>query len=136
MDALDEFFRGWCEPEAWCERCRVYPAIHVVVQDDDEAYGSIVTYARIWDAEAQSHIAVCRECSKQYIDSLDQADFHYAPRQHQASGWSHRQVCNWRLVWSHIRRWKKRLCNTLASHLRAYDQASVYEPESHSGSNT
>lgn len=78
MDALDEFFREWCEPEAWCERCTMYPAIHVVIHDDEAAYGSVVTYVRIWDPTVQTHIAVCRRCSQEHIAALGTPEFKYA----------------------------------------------------------
>jgi hypothetical protein len=81
MDALDEFFRVWCEPEAWCERCGVSPAIHVLIHDQDATYGSIVTYVRIWDPGAQAHLAMCRKCSTHHIDSLGRPEFRYAPQQ-------------------------------------------------------
>ena len=70
MDALDEFFRIWCKPEAWCEHCGLHPAIHVVVQDTKDAFESVVTYIRIWDPHTQSHIAVCRQCSIAHLDAL------------------------------------------------------------------
>lgn len=70
MDALDEFFRTWSEPEAWCEHCGLHPAIHVVVQDTQDAFESVVTYVRIWDPHAQSHVAVCRKCSIAHLETL------------------------------------------------------------------
>ncbi len=85
MDALDEFFRVWSEPEAWCERCQSSPAIHVVVQDDDHMDGMTITYAYIWEAETQVQIPVCRSCSQHYIDSLGSSDFKYANRKKKIS---------------------------------------------------
>lgn len=70
MDALDEFFRIWSEPEAWCEHCGLHPAIHVVVQDSQDAFESVVTYVRIWDPHTQSHVAVCRKCGMAHLESL------------------------------------------------------------------
>ncbi len=80
MDALDEFFRVWSEPEAWCERCKTSPAIHVVVQDDDHMDGMIITYAYIWEPDTQAQIPVCRSCSEHYLDSLGTSEFRYARR--------------------------------------------------------
>lgn len=80
MDALDEFFRVWSEPEAWCERCQSSPAIHVVIQDDNHMDGMTITYAYIWDPETQLQIPVCRSCSQHYIDSLSASEFQYAAK--------------------------------------------------------
>ena len=85
MDALDEFFRVWSEPEAWCERCQSSPAIHVVVQDDDNMDGMTITYAYILEAETQAQIPICRSCSQQYIDSLGSSEFKYASRRKKTS---------------------------------------------------
>jgi hypothetical protein len=81
MDALDEFFCMWCEPEAWCERCGVSPAIHVLIHDQDATYGSVITYVRIWDPGAQTHLAMCRKCSTHHIDTLGAPEFRYASPQ-------------------------------------------------------
>ncbi len=80
MDALDEFFRVWSEPEAWCDRCQSSPAIHVVIQDDNHMDGMTITYAYIWDPDAQLAIPVCRSCSQHYIDSLGSSEFQYAEK--------------------------------------------------------
>lgn len=78
MDALDEFFRVWSEPEAWCERCQSSPAIHVVIQDDNHMDGMTITYAYIWDPDSQTQMPVCRSCSQHYIDSIGTSTFQYA----------------------------------------------------------
>jgi hypothetical protein len=80
MDALDEFFRVWSEPEAWCERCQSSPAIHVVIQDDNHMDGMTITYAYIWDPDSQVQMPVCRSCSQHYIDSLGSSEFQYAEK--------------------------------------------------------
>lgn len=80
MDALDEFFRVWSEPEAWCERCQSSPAIHVVIQDDNHIDGMTITYAYIWDPKTRVQIPVCRSCSQHYIDSLGASEFQYADK--------------------------------------------------------
>lgn len=82
MDALDEFFRVWCQPEAWCDRCKEYPAIHIAVQDNADPYGSRVTYVRVWDPGTQAHIALCRKCTKQHAGALGSQAFRYAPPVH------------------------------------------------------
>ena len=80
MDALDEFFRVWSEPEAWCEQCQSLPAMHVVIEDDSHMDGMTITYAYIWDPDAQVQIPVCRACSQHYIDSLGSSNFQYADK--------------------------------------------------------
>jgi hypothetical protein len=84
MDALDEFFREWCEPEAWCDWCKDAPAIHIVVQESHETDKSIVTYVQVWDPNTQTHVALCRNCNKQYTDALGSPEFQYAPQVHQS----------------------------------------------------
>jgi len=84
MDALDEFFREWCEPEAWCERCGENPAIHVAVQDTGMLGSSLITYVRVWDPGGQEFLAVCRSCSKQHIDALGSQEFQYATHPHRS----------------------------------------------------
>ena len=91
MDALDEFFREWCEPEAWCDWCKDSPAIHIVVQGSHETDSGIVTYVRIWDPHTQTHIALCRSCTKQHTDALGSPEFQYAPQVHQSLQSSHPQ---------------------------------------------
>jgi hypothetical protein len=109
MDALDEFFREWCEPEAWCERCGENPAIHVAVQDTGNLGGSLITYMRVWDPGCQEYLAICRTCSKQHIDALGSQEFQYAtptphaplPDQQQRRSWHKR----W---WQRFQRWHRR----------------------------
>ena len=83
MDALDEFFRVWCAPEAWCDRCKEYPAIHIAVQDNADPYGSRVTYARVWDPGTQAYVALCRKCNTQHMGTLGSQACRYAPPVHQ-----------------------------------------------------
>jgi hypothetical protein len=113
MDALDEFFCVWCEPEAWCERCGQYPAIHLVVQDNHGAHGSTVAYVRIWDPGAQTHIAVCRKCSTHYINALGTSAPRHAPQQ-QMSPRAHRHS-TWRTLRQYLRRWCRQLCHQIVS---------------------
>jgi hypothetical protein len=113
MDALDEFFRVWCEPEAWCERCGTYPAIHVVVQGDEESEESIVTYVRIWDPGVQAHIAVCRSCSMHHIATLGTPEFHYAPQRHESSASPHRRAVDWGELRHGLKRWSRQLLSRL-----------------------
>jgi hypothetical protein len=70
MDALDEFFRVWSEPEAWCQRCGECPAMHIAVQDQTEPEGILITCVRVWDPHSQQHIALCRRCSQHHVDNL------------------------------------------------------------------
>ena len=70
MDALDEFFATWSEPEAWCGICATRPAIHVVLRDTGGLYGGVTSHVRIWDPAMQMHVAVCRQCCQQRMASL------------------------------------------------------------------
>lgn len=108
MDALDEFFRVWSEPEAWCERCQSSPALHVVVQDEDHIDGMTITYAYILEAETQVQIPVCRTCSQHYIESLGSSQFKYARGKHKTSQAAHARQSNttvWRLAWMALAQW-------------------------------
>ena len=130
MDALDEFFRVWSEPEAWCERCQSSPAIHVVVQDAENIDGMTITYAYILEAETQAQIPICRRCSQQYIDSLGSSEFKYASRkqktsQHTPASKSYR--VNWRHAFIALVHWL-RCCLKLPQRRRSSNesQANVY----------
>lgn len=110
MDALDEFFRVWCEPEAWCDRCKDYPAIHIAVQDSPDPYSSRVTYVRVWDPYTQTHVALCRQCNQQHTAALGSQAFQYAPRTSgrlRASHWqeNHQNVRQQRLHYLPRRLW-------------------------------
>ena len=72
MDALDEFFATWSEPEAWCDVCKVRPAIHVVLRDTGGKYGGLTSHVRIWDPITQMRVAVCRLCCQQRTENLGQ----------------------------------------------------------------
>ena len=72
MDALDEFFDSWCEPEAWCEMCGDHPAVHIVLRDTEGKYGGIMSHVRVWNPETQSRIPVCRQCCAHHVDQLGQ----------------------------------------------------------------
>jgi hypothetical protein len=70
MDAHDEFFSIWSEPEGWCERCGEYPAIHLIMQSDEAPHEKFVAYARAWDPHTQDYIVLCRWCSKEHVKAL------------------------------------------------------------------
>jgi hypothetical protein len=70
MDAHDEFFSIWSEPEAWCERCEEYPAIHMIMQNDEAPREKFVAYAQAWDPHTQDYIVLCRWCSKEHVKTL------------------------------------------------------------------
>ena len=76
MDALDEFFATWSEPEAWCEMCGEHPAIHVVLRDTEGKYGGIMSHVRVWNPATQSRIPVCRQCCKDQVELLGQSVKH------------------------------------------------------------
>ena len=85
MDALDEFFAVWTEPEAWCEICGEFPAIHVVLRDTGGKFGGIMSHVRIWNPSTQTRVPACRHCCKDQINTIGQSMT--APIQH-ASGQS------------------------------------------------
>jgi hypothetical protein len=62
MDALDEFFAVWTEPEAWCEICGEFPAVHVVLRDTGGKFGGVMSHVRIWDPNSQTRVPACRHC--------------------------------------------------------------------------
>lgn len=73
MDALDEFFAIWCEPEAWCEMCGDYPAIHVVLRDTEGKYGGVMSHVRVWNPAVHRRVPVCRQCCQDQIQLLGQS---------------------------------------------------------------
>ena len=129
MDALDEFFRVWSEPEAWCEQCQSSPAIHVVVQDEDHIDGMTITYAYIWEAETQVQIPICRRCSQLYIDSLGSSEFKYARGKKKAAQApaSRSNGTVWRYAFAALAQ-QLRSCFTLARRRRSLNasQANIY----------
>ena len=72
MDALDEFFGTWAEPEAWCEVCDERPAIHIVLRDTEGKYNSVMSHVRVWNPDTQTRVPVCRQCCRQHLDGLYQ----------------------------------------------------------------
>ncbi len=76
MDALDEFFATWSEPEAWCEMCGDHPAIHVVLRDTEGKYGGIMSHVRVWNPATQTRMPVCRHCCKDQVELLGQSVKH------------------------------------------------------------
>lgn len=100
MDALDEFFRMWSEPEAWCQRCGECPAVHVAVQTEAEPEDILITYVRVWDPVAQEHLALCRRCSQQHLYRLgEQAQHAMAPRPYAALPYRPAQRLQFPEVW-------------------------------------
>ncbi len=73
MDALDEFFAVWTEPEAWCEICGDYPAIHVVLRDTGGKFGGIMSHVRIWNPNTQTRVPACRHCCKDQMTAIGQS---------------------------------------------------------------
>jgi hypothetical protein len=102
MDALDEFFATWSEPEAWCEMCGEHPAIHVVLRDTEGKYGGIMSHVRVWDPATQSRIPVWRQCCKDQVELLGQSIKHAQslewpqPRRFPRISWPlHRSQLEW-----------------------------------------
>ncbi|ETX01614.1 MAG: hypothetical protein ETSY1_06740 [Candidatus Entotheonella factor] len=73
MDALDEFFAVWTEPEAWCEICGEFPAIHVVLRDTGGKFGGIMSHVRIWNPNTQTRVPACRHCCKDQMSAIGQS---------------------------------------------------------------
>ena len=73
MDALDEFFAVWTEPEAWCEICGDYPAIHVVLCGTGGEFGGIMSHVRIWNPNTQTRVPACRHCCKHQMTAIGQS---------------------------------------------------------------
>jgi hypothetical protein len=73
MDALEEFFAIWAEPEAWCEICGEFPAIHVVLRDTGGKFGGIMSHVRIWNPNTQTRVPACRHCCKDQMNTLGQS---------------------------------------------------------------
>ncbi len=80
MDALDEFFAVWTEPEAWCEICGEFPAIHVVLRDTGGKFGGIMSHVRIWNPNTQTRVPACRHCCKDQMSAIGQS-MHTSMRQ-------------------------------------------------------
>ena len=110
MDALDEFFRLWSEPEAWCQRCTEYPAMHVAVHDKTAPEGLLITYVRIWDPALQEHIALCRRCSGRHLNNPGRQAPQYLPplRYPMPVGWQLllSPIPQW---WQYVSLWYNRL---------------------------
>ena len=106
MDAHDEFFSVWCEPEAWCERCEEFPAIHMIVQDEKIPPERFVTYVRVWDSHLQDHVVLCRRCNKEHDQTLKRQPPEYIPSPQPASVSSQKAQVPGRRnrLWQHLRR--------------------------------
>jgi len=111
MDALDEFFHLWSEPEAWCQRCEEHPAMHVAVHDKTAPEGLIITYVRIWDADLQDHVALCRHCSRLHLNSQGRQPSQYLPpvRYTIPAGWQQWLLHPTPLWWQYVSLWYNRL---------------------------
>jgi hypothetical protein len=81
MDALDEFFAVWTEPEAWCEICGEFPAIHVVLRDTGGKFGGIMSHVRIWNPDTQTRVPACRHCCKEQMSAIGQSMPRPAPQE-------------------------------------------------------
>jgi hypothetical protein len=138
MDAHDEFFSIWCEPEAWCERCEEYPAIHMIAQHDETSLETFVSYVQAWDPQTQEHLVLCRRCSKEHIQALGRPEPEYiqtspaATDVMQERGWADHIGRGWQCLW----RWGTTLL-TLCLHLwrrqKIERSAPPTKPYSHSG---
>jgi hypothetical protein len=73
MDALDEFFAVWTEPEAWCEICGEFPAIHVVLRDTGGKFGDTMSHVRIWNPNTQTRVPACRHCCQDQMSAIGQS---------------------------------------------------------------
>jgi hypothetical protein len=106
MDAHDEFFGRWCEPEAWCERCEEHPAIHMIVQNDDTPLEPCITYVRVWDADQQAHVALCLRCNKANCQVPGSQNLQYVPSPRTASPQQQRlRQYREHPIWPYLRRW-------------------------------
>ena len=73
MDALDEFFAVWTEPEAWCEICGEFPAIHVVLRDTGGKFGGVMSHVRIWNPTTKTRVPACRHCCREQMTAIEQS---------------------------------------------------------------
>ncbi|WP_179138036.1 hypothetical protein, partial [Candidatus Entotheonella palauensis] len=67
------FFAVWTEPEAWCEICGEFPAIHVVLRDTGGKFGGIMSHVRIWNPNTQTRVPACRHCCKDQMNAIGQS---------------------------------------------------------------
>lgn len=107
MDAHDEFFSVWCEPEAWCERCEEFPAIHMIVQEGETSPERFVTYVRVWDSHIQDHVVLCRRCNKEHDQTpkRQQPEYISSPRPSPVSPQAAQAPDRKNRHWQHLRRW-------------------------------
>jgi hypothetical protein len=107
MDAHDEFFSKWCEPEAWCERCEAHPAIHTIVHNDDSPLAPCITYVRAWDPDKQAHMALCLQCNKEHSQALGSQPLQYVPSPLTLTASTQKRLRQYREhpLWPHLRRW-------------------------------
>jgi hypothetical protein len=107
MDAHDEFFSKWCEPEAWCERCEAHPAIHTIVHHDDMPLAPRITYIRVWAPDKQAHVALCLQCHKEHGRALGSQPLQYVPSPPTLSASAQKRQRQYREhpFWPHLRRW-------------------------------
>ena len=107
MDAHDEFFSSWCEPEAWCERCEAHPAQHTIVQNADTPLEPLITYIAVWDPNRQTHVVLCLQCHKEYRQALGSQVPEYVQSPPSPTAASQQGLRQYREhpIWPHLRRW-------------------------------
>ena len=138
MDAHDEFFSIWCEPEAWCERCEELPAIHMIVQDEEPPPARFVTYVRVWDSHTQDHVVLCRRCSKEHDQALKRQQPEYIPYSQPApiSTQEEKAADRRNRRWQHLRRWGMGLLILLLGlklRRKPVQNSAPMKPYSHTG---
>jgi hypothetical protein len=138
MDAHDEFFSRWCEPEAWCERCEEHPAIHTIVYNDDTPLDPLITYVRVWDTDKQTHVALCRQCNKEYGQTPGSQPLQYmpSPRTRTASAQKGLRQYREHPLWPHLRRWGAGLlglCIAAWVRRKLTQHSTTTKPYSHTG---
>jgi hypothetical protein len=133
MDAHDEFFSSWCEPEAWCERCEEHPAFHMVMQNEETPLEPFITYARVWDPNTQAYMVLCLRCNKEYGQTLQYVQ---APPTHAASPKRQQRQYREHPVWPHLRRWGAgllALCMAVWTYRKFVQNSTNTKPYSRTG---
>jgi hypothetical protein len=100
MDALDEFFAVWTEPEAWCEICGEFPAIHVVLRDTGGQFGGIMSHVRIWNPNTQTRVPACRHCCKEQMSAIGQSMPRPVPQEWALPAVPPRSFLRWVVQWT------------------------------------
>jgi len=99
MDALDEFFAVWTEPEAWCEICGEFPAIHVVLRDTGGKFGGVMSHVRIWNPLTQTRVPACRHCCKDQMSAIGQSMPPPMSQERPSASVPHRSFFRWFVQW-------------------------------------